>query len=109
MEENTVIETTVYEEVVPLEAVEITEVAQPTVPACDSCGASTELFDVPHHQPGNPKIWKYCSRCKMTHELEVAVTEKLKEIQAMNPAAVNDPATVSQIRNQLSQELLQRN
>ncbi len=84
------------------------EEAQPEVQAarCDSCGAITELFAIPHHQAGNDKVWQYCSRCKTAHDLEVATNDRLLEVMAVNPAAVNDPAFVQDIRNQLTTELL---
>jgi hypothetical protein len=75
--------------------------------ACESCNAVTELFDVPHHQVGNPKVWRYCQRCKMAHDVEVATNAKLKEIMVVNPSAANDPAFVGQVRDTLTKEMMQ--
>jgi hypothetical protein len=93
----------------PVEEVQAVVDEQPAVQAeaCESCNVVTELFDVPHHQVGNPKVWRYCKRCKMAHDLEMATNAKLKEIQAMNPAAVNDPAFVGQVRETLTKEMTQ--
>jgi hypothetical protein len=61
--------------------------------ACESCNAKdVELFDVPHHQEGNNKIWKYCSRCKDLHLKELTVNKNLKELLNTHPDGANTPA-----------------
>ncbi len=102
-------DTQVYQVPVPddMSVFEPQEVIAPQSDACESCGSITALFDVPHHQVGNTKVWRYCQRCKMAHDVEVATNDKLKEIMAVNPSAVNDPMFVGQVRDQLTQELMQ--
>src|SRR5436853_7527442 len=69
---------------------------------CDSCGTVTELFDVPHHQSGNAKIWKYCARCKALHDKEVSVAAELKELALTHPQAANDPTTAGKLHQGIS-------
>jgi hypothetical protein len=83
------------------------QTAAPQVEACQSCNNVTELFDVPHHQPGNPTVWRYCVRCKLAHDIEVATNAKLREVVAVNPSAANDPVFVNQIRDQVTHEIMQ--
>jgi hypothetical protein len=53
----------------PQEAVQSEEAPVVPIAECESCGARAELFDVPHHQPGNATMWHYCVRCKAVHEV----------------------------------------
>lgn len=71
---------------------------------CDSCDNHGELFDVPHHQAGNPKVWKYCARCKAVHEKEAAVLHGLQELAKTHPEAVDTPDIAGKIRAGMSVE-----
>jgi hypothetical protein len=77
-----------------------------TTGICESTGVYAPLYAVRHHQPGNPHVWLYSEKAKRAQELEIAVVNKLREMQELNPAAVNDPKFVGDLRAQLSQELL---
>lgn len=58
---------------------------------CESCNQERPLNDVPHHQDGNDKVWKYCDACTEVHEKEVKTLAALKELRNTHPEAVNDP------------------
>ena len=88
------------------EAVAVEEAPQPSGAVCESCGAATELFDVPHHQTGNPKVWKYCQRCKLAHAIEVTTNQKVKEVMTVNPASASDLTLIAQVRDQVARELI---
>lgn len=76
----------------PAEVVTQEETVEPVVgPACESCGVTAQLFDVPHHQIGNPKVWHYCARCKAVHEKELVVLTELKEIAQTHPTQADTP------------------
>jgi hypothetical protein len=89
------------------EEVVVADTPTPQAEVCQSCNSIAELFDVPHHQEGNTTVWRYCKRCKLAHDVEVATNVKLKEVVAVNPSAANDPVFVSQIRDQITRDLMQ--
>jgi len=73
---------------------------------CESCGNVLPLFNVSHHQEENDKVWRYCQKCKTSHEIELAVNEKLKTLMAISPQLANDPNVANQIRNRVVQQFL---
>src|SRR5262245_55866233 len=77
-----------------------------TVGVCESTGTFGPLYAVRHHQLGNPHVWLYSKQAKLAHDIEVATVSKLKEIGVVNPAAVNDPKFVSEVRATLTKELM---
>jgi hypothetical protein len=72
--------------------------------ACDSCGRTVELFEVPHHQPGNATVWHYCARCKAAHEKELGVVTSLQELAQTHPAQADTPRVAGMLHQGMSVE-----
>jgi len=73
---------------------------------CDSCGNVAPLFNVPHAQDQNLKVWHYCEKCKKEHSIEKATQTRLKEIFRTDPAGANNPDTVASVRERIIAEMV---
>jgi len=79
---------------------------QVEVSRCDSCAEMTQLYDVPHAQLNNNHIWHYCKRCSLAHAIELQSNDKIREVMAVNPALAQDPEFATQVRQQITMDLM---